>query len=122
MNEKAKALFLEEIKKRIPENPKERVNVMRGKLKQGSSFSIDGLICEAYLKANKLKWDGYQDNACLGQTHVMPRKVADWAGLERTDPYITTPAGSSTTTLSQFNDNTMPNITQELYNFLNQQL
>lgn len=116
MNPQAKELFLAEIKKRIPDNPEEKSPVLRGRLKMGNNFSIDGLICEAYLKAHNLDWDAVNPNAILGSTHAIPQPVRDWAGLDRIDPYIE--VNGNITTLAIFADTQMPLINEKLYNLM----
>lgn len=121
MNPEAKALFLIEIRKRIPPVEEQRkVAVGFLKLKIGNSLSLDGMICEAYLKAHNLGWDGYNNSCCLGSSHIMPKEVMQWAGFTRRDPYIE--RNGSITTLTQFNDKETPNITEELVEFIDKAL
>lgn len=76
--------------------------VISSKLCSGGSFSIDGLICDLFLKAHNLDWQSCSDlepndpnysksntkQLCLGHSHAMPYEVKQWAGMEKSNPVI----------------------------------
>lgn len=81
-----------------------------GQLRSGENFCCLGVLCDLYVKSKKRSWVKHpQDPETMllkgsKEADVLPRAVAEWAGLGRNnrDPEVTN--GSYSTYLSTLND------------------
>lgn len=82
------------------------VGKLRQQLLDGSlAYCCLGVLCDLYIKAHH--WEKWKISNCpsigiyelLGESNVLPRKVAVWAGMSRCD------GGSESFALTVMNDN-----------------
>lgn len=75
MKPEIKALFVQELR-----NPAYKKG--KGRLREGSKFCVQGVLCNLHAKMNPHIARKQRDpGAYLGHTGLMPRAVAEWAGV-----------------------------------------
>jgi len=104
-----------------PEVKKLWVAALRsGEYKQGpgylhwkDDYCCLGVLCDLHRKANpENDWNHLEPDSYLGELSILPRTVAEWAGLDSANPKI----GSAFATEHNDGDGTRPSIPQKDFN------
>lgn len=69
---------------------KKCIGALKKKTNCGTQFCGLGVLCDIYSKEKGIPWDenDYDEIEIHGESGQLPFEVAEWAGIEETDPII----------------------------------